>query len=86
MYTIYIVAGLLLLGLAVYLALQYSIRKSVDKVKKPPAVIDEGMVQCFSCGMVVEKEKALEKKGRYFCGVKRNDRNGQPIEQGMGDG
>ncbi|MCW8917907.1 MAG: hypothetical protein OQL08_03725 [Gammaproteobacteria bacterium] len=36
-------------------------------------------MQCFSCGMVVPIAKALEKKGRYFCGVKRNDRNGNPV-------
>lgn len=67
------------LTLAFVLRLRYAVQKSVQRIKPPPAVIDEGCVQCFSCGMVVPEEKALEKKGRYFCGVKRNDRNGVPI-------
>lgn len=66
-------------AIAFYLRLKFSISKSVNTVKKPPEVIPEESVQCFSCGMVVPREKALEKKGRYFCGVKRNDRDGNPI-------
>lgn len=31
-------------------------------------------VQCFSCGDWVPRETALEKKGRYFCGVKKGER------------
>lgn len=31
-------------------------------------------VQCFSCGLWVPREGALEKKGRYFCGVRKSER------------
>lgn len=76
---IYILIALLVFGLVFYLLLQRSIKRSVAKMQRPPEKLEEGTVQCFSCGMAVPKEKALEKKGRYFCGVKRNDRNGNPI-------
>ncbi len=77
--TLYIVIGFVLLLLLFYLRLRYAINKSVSRVAKPAQEIAEGDVQCFSCGMVVPVEKALEKKGRYFCGVKRNDRDGNPV-------
>lgn len=36
---------------------------------------DEGKeVRCVTCGIWVAREKALEKKGRYFCGVKKSER------------
>ncbi|MCW8906120.1 MAG: hypothetical protein OQL28_02630 [Sedimenticola sp.] len=35
---------------------------------------EQGLVPCFTCGMKVPRESALEKKGRYFCGVKKVDR------------
>lgn len=79
MTTVYVLIAVGIVVLAFYLKLKLSIQKSIDKVQRPPDEIEEGMVQCFSCGMVVPEEKALEKKGRYFCGVKRNDRNGVPI-------
>lgn len=74
--TVLVVVGVALLF---YLRLRYAMKKSVERIKRPPATIDEGSVQCFSCGMVVPRDKALEKKGRYFCGIKRNDREGRPI-------
>lgn len=77
--TLYILLAVALFALAFYIKLKLAIKKSVERVPTPPSEIEEGMVQCFSCGMVVEEEKALEKKGRYFCGVKRNDRDGVPI-------
>ncbi len=79
MTTLYVLIAVAIIALTFYLKLKLAINSSVDKVKRPPSEIEEGTVQCFSCGMVVPKEKALEKKGRYFCGVKRNDRNGVPI-------
>lgn len=79
MTTLYVLIAVAIIALAFYLKLKLAINSSVDKVKRPSSKIEEGTVQCFSCGMVVPKEKALEKKGRYFCGVKRNDRNGVPI-------
>jgi len=79
MTTLYVLIAVAIIALAFYLKLKLAINRSVDKVKRPPSKFEEGTVQCFSCGMVVAKEKALEKKGRYFCGVKRNDRNGVPI-------
>ena len=79
MTTVYLLIVVGIAAIAFYIKLKLSIKKSIDKVQRPPDEIVEGMVKCFSCGMVVEEEKALEKKGRYFCGVKRNDRNGVPI-------
>ncbi|MCW8828454.1 MAG: hypothetical protein OQK94_05305 [Gammaproteobacteria bacterium] len=82
-----VVVTLLLIAVvavAFYLRLKFSISNSVNTVKKAPEVIPEDSVQCFSCGMVVPREKALEKKGRYFCGVKRNDRDGNPIGEKSG--
>jgi len=76
-----IVIGFIIVALAFYLRLKASINKSVNAVKKPPSNVPDGSVQCFSCGMVVPVEKALEKKGRYFCGVKRNDRDGNPVRE-----
>lgn len=73
------IIGFVFVALVYFLRLRASINKSVNAVKKPPSAVPEGTVQCFSCGMVVPVEKALEKKGRYFCGVKRNDRNGNPV-------
>lgn len=35
---------------------------------------EQGLVPCFTCGMKVPREGALEKKGRYFCGVKKTER------------
>ena len=79
--SIYLLLAAVAIALLFYLRLRYAINKSVKRIKSPPEKIDEGSVTCFSCGMVVPVEKALEKKGRYFCGVKRNDRNGNPIEK-----
>jgi hypothetical protein len=79
MATTYLILGLIAALLLFYLLLQIAINKSVKKITPPPATIPHDSVQCFSCGMVVPAEKALEKKGRYFCGVKRNDRNGNPV-------
>lgn len=57
-----------------YLLMKLSVRRSINKVTKPPVEIKEDMVQCFSCGHVVPEEKAIEKKGRYFCGIKKGER------------
>lgn len=70
---------LLLAALIFFIVLRRAIDKSVRGVKTAETTIPPEHVQCFSCGMVVPMDKALEKKGRYFCGVKRNDRNGNPI-------
>jgi len=61
-----------------YLFLKISINRSVKKVKQPPAEIPDDMVKCFSCGHVVPLEGALEKKGRYFCGLKKGERDDAP--------
>lgn len=81
MTTLFVILGLIAVALVFYLRLKMAINKSVNSIKQPPAKIPDDSVQCVSCGMVVPLEKALEKKGRYFCGVKRNDRNGNPIGQ-----
>jgi hypothetical protein len=82
MTTTLVLVGIIAAALIFYLRLRLAINKSVQKIKPPPATIPDDSVQCCSCGMVVEREKALEKKGRYFCGVKRNDRNGNPVVRG----
>jgi hypothetical protein len=79
MTTTFVVIGLITIVLIFFLSFKLAINKSVKKIKSPPATIPHDSVQCFSCGMVVPVEKALKKKGRYFCGVKRNDRNGNPV-------
>lgn len=42
--------------------------------KKPEPEIKVDTVRCFTCGIDTPSETALEKKGRYFCGVKKKDR------------
>lgn len=76
---ILIVLGVL--ALSFILLMKLAAYNSVKAVKKPPEIIPDDSVQCFSCGMVVQREKALEKKGRHFCGVKRTDREGNPVTQ-----
>ncbi|MCW8824793.1 MAG: hypothetical protein OQK78_00030 [Gammaproteobacteria bacterium] len=58
-----------------YLLMKISINRSISKVQQPPAEIPDDMVKCFSCGHVVPVESALEKKGRYFCGLKKSERD-----------
>lgn len=72
--TLTVTALAILVGIGlVYLLMKVAITRSVNRVKTPPAAIKEDMVQCFSCGHVVPQEKALEKKGRYFCGLKKGE-------------
>ena len=66
-------------GLVILLRHNLVLRKAAREKAEAAAALPEDQVQCFSCGMVVPRAKALEKKGRYFCGVKRNDRHGNPI-------
>ncbi|WP_303907679.1 hypothetical protein [Thiohalomonas denitrificans] len=82
MKTILIVAvGMVLLAvLVVFVRYNMALRKAAKEKEEAARALPDDKVQCFSCGLVVAKEKALEKKGRYFCGVKRNDRNGNPIQ------
>ncbi len=76
-----IVIGFIIVVLAFYLRLKASINKSVMPLKSLLPMSPTVRCNCFSCGMVVPAEKALEKKGRYFCGVKRNDRDGNPVKE-----
>jgi hypothetical protein len=68
-----------LAGLAVFVRYNMAIKRAAREKEEAARALSEKEVQCFSCGMVVAKETALEKNGRYFCGVKRNDRNGRPV-------
>lgn len=73
--TLTIAALSILVGIGIlYLLMKLAISRSVNRVKKPPVEIKEDMVQCFSCGHVVAQQRALEKKGRYFCGLKKGER------------
>lgn len=68
---------LLLLSLILIGFLYHRIRKQQQiKRKKEQArrEAEQGLVPCFTCGMKIPREGALEKKGRYFCGVKKRDR------------
>lgn len=68
---------LLLLSLLLIGFLCHRIRKQQQiKRKKEQArrEAEQGLVPCFTCGMKIPREGALEKKGRYFCGVKKRDR------------
>ena len=86
MTTLLVILGVVAAAVLIfYIRLKMAMKKSVNEVQSPPTTIPDGSVQCISCGMVVEKDKALEKKGRYFCGVKRNDRNGNPVVQDKTD-
>ena len=83
------VAIVIVAGLLAFARHNRALKKAAKEKEEAAKALPEDEVQCFSCGMVVPKEKALEKKGRYFCGVKRNDRNGNPIrpeEGGTGSG
>lgn len=66
-------------GLVILLRHNLALRKAAREKEEAAKALPDDQVQCFSCGMVVPRDKALEKKGRYFCGVKRNDRHGNPI-------
>lgn len=76
-------AAIPLVGAVAFLLYNRALKKAAKEKEAAARALPEDEVQCFSCGMVVPKEKALEKKGRYFCGVKRNDRNGNPIRPGQ---
>ncbi|MCW8888702.1 MAG: hypothetical protein OQK25_06535 [Gammaproteobacteria bacterium] len=58
-----------------YLLMKISINRSISRIQQPPAEIPDDMVKCFSCGHVVPVKSALEKKGRYFCGLKKSERD-----------
>ena len=73
------IAAVLLIGAGAFVRYNLALKKAAKEKEEAAKALPEDEVQCFSCGMVVAKEKALEKKGRYFCGVKRNDREGNPI-------
>ena len=77
-YMIFIIF-ILIMFVAILLKFKLATRKNIQSFNKTPQTCGDGEVQCFSCGMIIEEEKALEKKGRYFCGVKRNDRHGRSI-------
>ena len=68
---------LLLLSLILIGFLYHRIRKQQQiKRKKEQArrEAEQGIVPCFTCGMKIPREGALEKKGRYFCGIKKAER------------
>ncbi|SCZ52854.1 hypothetical protein [Thiohalomonas denitrificans] len=75
----------LLAGLLIFMRYM-ALKRAAKEQEEAARALPEDEVQCFSCGLVVPREKALEKKGRYFCGVKRNDRDGNPIQRASGDG
>ena len=68
-------------AIAVVIATVWLYTRSRHRAQKktPPAINrvskDGTEVRCFTCGIWVPKEGALEKKGRYFCGVKKSDRD-----------
>ena len=50
------------------------IRKRRQAIEQARREAEQGLVPCFTCGMKVPRDSALEKKGRYFCGVKKAQR------------
>ncbi|MEJ1384730.1 MAG: hypothetical protein RPU34_04040 [Candidatus Sedimenticola sp. (ex Thyasira tokunagai)] len=66
--------------LVIYLLVKIIKRGSSKKGNEIPGYQPEATdetVRCFTCGMDTPIETALEKKGRYFCGVKKHDRENQ---------
>ena len=71
--TLYLsIAGLVAALLGVVLLKRFA------KPRAAPPVVrsrnNDSEVRCFTCGLWVPKKQALEKKGRYFCGVKKSER------------
>lgn len=67
----------LLLSLILIGFLYHRIRKQRQAKRKKEQArreADQGLVPCFTCGMKIPREGALEKKGRYFCGIKKAQR------------
>ncbi len=78
---LWVTIGAGLLAVAFLTRHNRALKRATKEKEEAAHALPEHQVQCFSCGMIVTKEKALEKKGRYFCGVKRNDRNGNPVRR-----
>jgi hypothetical protein len=49
-------------------------RRTEQKREEERRALEQNLVPCFTCGLKIPKEGALEKKGRYFCGVKKQER------------
>ncbi len=62
--------ALLLIGLLFHRKRQ-RIKREKEQARREA---EQGLVPCFTCGLKIPRESALEKKGRYFCGVKKQDR------------
>jgi hypothetical protein len=61
--------------LVFYLSNRMKGQRGREILQKPSAAEPaEGDVRCFTCGIHVPIENALEKNGRYFCGVRKQDR------------
>jgi len=62
-------------GIILYLVLRAKQRRAQQKIQQAAEKAQaEGNVRCFTCGVYVPLKGALEKKGRYFCGIKKQDR------------
>lgn len=49
-------------------------KRAEQKQEEERRARENNLVPCFTCGLKIPKEGALEKKGRYFCGVKKAER------------
>lgn len=47
-------------------------RRLAQKRQQARREAELGLVDCFTCGLKIPRDRALEKKGRYFCGVKKS--------------
>lgn len=69
---------LLLLPPAILIGWLYRVHLKQQKIERDQArarrEAEQGLVPCFTCGMKIPREGALEKKGRYFCGIKKAER------------
>ncbi len=60
--------------IALWFLYQRNQRRAEQKHEEEKRAKENNLVPCFTCGLKIPKEGALEKKGRYFCGVKKQDR------------
>jgi hypothetical protein len=65
------------IAIALWFLHQRNQRRAEQKHEEDRRALEQNLVPCFTCGLKISKEGALEKKGRYFCGVKKQEREKQ---------
>ncbi|MCW8891576.1 MAG: hypothetical protein OQL20_13030 [Sedimenticola sp.] len=72
--TLYSLLLIIPIVIALWFHHQRNQRRAEQKRQVEKRAKENNLVPCFTCGLKIPKEGALEKKGRYFCGVKKQDR------------